>query len=242
MTTLTKFIVGIVISLLFTSCGFGNFDINGIRGNGNIETVDRPIDDNFSEIKVSRGLDIYITQSNDVSLSIEADKNLHEFIITEVEDGILKIYADRNITYSKAQKVMVSIKDINKIKSSSGSDVYSTNIIRANEIQLTSSSGSDIRVEVEANIVECKSSSGSDIRVSGTTNKLIAEASSGSDIKAANLKAKSSNVRASSGSDITVNTSDELYAKASSGADIRYYGNPETVNKNEGVSADIKKQ
>ena len=44
------------------------------------------------------------------------------------------------------------------------------------------------------------------------------------------------------GADITLNTSDELYAKASSGGDIKYYGNPEKITKKDGVSGNIRKQ
>ena len=243
MTTLTKFIIGIIISLMLVSCQFNsNFGFGGVRGNGNVEIADRSISDNFSEIKVSRGLDVYITQSDDVRLSVEADENLHDIIITEVEGDILKIYADENISYSKSRKVMVSIKDIKRISSSSGSDVFSTNIIKANSLELSASSGSDMRIEVDTEVVDCKSSSGSDLRISGTTEKLFADASSGSDIKAGNLKAKNSTVRASSGADITVNTSEELYARASSGADIKYYGNPEKVSKKDGVSGSIRRQ
>ena len=137
---------------------------------------------------------------------------------------------------------MVSFKDVNAITSTSGSDVYSTNTINANHLKLKSTSGSDMKLDVNTSVLECESTSGSDLRLSGKTVKLIAEATSGSDIKASDLKAESSQVKATSGADITVNTSKELTAKASSGGDIKYYGNPEKVEKSDGVSGSIRKQ
>ena len=71
---------------------------------------------------------------------------------------------------------------------------------------------------------------------------LIAEATSGSDIKAADLIAESSHVKATSGADITVNTSKELIAKASSGGDVEYYGNPEKVEKSDNPSGSVKQK
>ena len=71
---------------------------------------------------------------------------------------------------------------------------------------------------------------------------LVANASSGSDIKAGDLKAESSKVQASSGADITVNTAKELRAIASSGGNIKYFGNPDIVNKNDSPSGSIRKQ
>jgi len=109
-------------------------------------------------------------------------------------------------------------------------------------LELSTSSGSDMELDVDAEKVSCDSSSGSDLKLSGKTNKLYAEASSGSDIKAGDLSAVSSEVKASSGADITVNTSNELVAKASSGGDIKYYGNPQKVEKSDGVSGSIRHQ
>lgn len=241
MTTISKFITALIVSLLLVSC---NFDFNGfgVRGNGDVETVERSISDDFSEIKISRGLDVYLTQSDEVSLHVEADENLHDLIVTEVENGVLRITTDENISFSKSKKVMLSFKDVSKITATSGSDVFSTNTIVADNLELSTTSGSDMELDINVQVADCSSTSGSDLRVSGTTNKLYASATSGSDIKAGNLKAKISEARATSGADIVLNTSDELYAKATSGADIKYYGNPEKVTKKDGVSGSVRKQ
>ena len=240
MTTISKFITALIVSLLLVSCNF-DFGGFGVRGNGNVETAERILNEDFTEIRVSRGMDVYLTQSDNVSLTVEADENLHDIIITEVENGILRITTKENISYSKSKKVMLSFKNIKKITATSGSDVYSTNTIVADNLELSTTSGSDMELDVNAQVVDCSSTSGSDLRVSGTTNKLFASATSGSDIKAGDLKAKISEARATSGSDITVNTSQELYAKATSGADIKYYGNPEKITKKDGVSGSVRK-
>jgi len=241
MTTLTKIIVYVLLSLSVFSC---NFDLNfgtGIRGNGNVQSEDRAINASFTAIKASHGLDVYLTQGDKVSLRVQADENLHDLIETVVEDGVLRIYARKNIGFAASKKIMVSFKDISKITSTSGSDVYSTNTITTESLELKTTSGSDMELDVNTSSLDCKSTSGSDLRLSGKTDKLYAEATSGSDIKAGNLKAKSSNVKATSGADITVNTSFELNARATSGGDIKYLGNPEKVSKSDGVSGSIRK-
>lgn len=242
MTTLIKFIVATVLSLMLLSC---NFDMNlnsGVRGNGNVITTDRNISASFTSLKATEGLDVYLTQSNTESISVEADENLHDLILTEVEDGVLRIHTKENIGRASSKRVNVSFKDISSITSTSGSDVYSTNTISAERLDLKSTSGSDMTLDVNTSILNCKSTSGSDLRLSGKTIKLYAEATSGSDIKAADLSAESSEVKATSGADITVNTSKALTARATSGGDIRYYGNPETVDKSDSSSGSIKQQ
>tara|TARA_R110002049_G_scaffold71664_7_gene184492 strand:+ start:1906 stop:2622 length:717 start_codon:yes stop_codon:yes gene_type:complete len=238
MTTLTKIIVATLLSLSLFSC---NFDY-GVKGNGNVTIEDRNVNEPFTTIKATEGLNVYLTQNDTESITVEADENLQELIITEVENGVLKIHTKENIGRSKSKKITVNFKDISSIISTSGSDVFSTNTINADNLELKSTSGSDMKLEVNTSVLNCKATSGSDLKISGKTQNLIAEATSGSDIKAGDLIAESSEVKATSGADITVNTSKKLTAKATSGGDIKYYGNPETVEKNDNVSGSISKR
>ena len=166
----------------------------GVDGNRNVVNADRNISNDFDEIKISQGLDLYITQSNEVSVSIEADENLHELIMTEVENGVLKIYTTENIRRAASKKIMLNIADISAIKATSGSDVYSTNTIEVDDLKLNTTSGADMKLDVNTQTLNCHSTSGSDIKITGTTDVLVASATSGSDIDARNLSSEKSNV------------------------------------------------
>lgn len=242
MTTLVKIIVATLVSLSLVSCNFDLNINNGVRGNGTVTTEQRTINQSFTAIKATEGLDVYLTQSDIESIRVEADENLQDLIITEVVDNVLKIHTKENIAKSKSKKVIVSFKSVTRITATSGSDVYGTNTITVEHLELETTSGSDMTLDVNTSNLICKSTSGSDLKLSGKTIKLTAEATSGSDIKASDLKAESSHVKATSGADITINTSKELTAKATSGGDIKYFGNPEIVNKSDNSAGSIKKQ
>ena len=238
MSTLVRIVITSILSILMLSCNipFGS----GIDGNRNVITQDRTISNDFNSIKVSQGLDLYITQSNDVALSLEADENLHELIVTEVENGVLKIYTTENIRRAASRKINLNVVDLSAIKATSGSDVFSTNTIEVDNLDLHTTSGADIKLDVKTETLNCHSTSGSDIKISGTTILLVAEATSGSDIMASDLKAETSKVKATSGADISVNTSKELTARATSGADVIYSGNPEKVDKSDSSSGSVR--
>ncbi|MBP0905390.1 head GIN domain-containing protein [Mariniflexile gromovii] len=238
MTTLVKIIVATIVSLSLFSCNF-NF---GVKGNGHVTVENRPINIPFTAIKASEGLNVVLTQSDDESIKVEADDNLQDLIITEVIDNVLKIHTKENIGNCISKKVIVNFKDVTSIIATSGSDVKSTNTFTIKDLDLETTSGSDMVLDVNTASLNCKSTSGSDLKLSGKTIKLIAEATSGSAIKAADLTAESSQVKATSGANITVNTSKELTANASSGGDIKYLGNPEIVNKSDSSSGSVKKQ
>jgi len=241
MTTLSKLIIATIIGILMTSCKF-DLSFGQVTGNGNVVEATRDISQDFNEIRVSRGLDVYLTQGDETDILIEADENLHDLITTEISNNVLKISSEENIGSASAKKIYVTFETVSKIVATSGSDVFSKNKIQADKLTLITTSGSDMEVKVNAEDLTLESSSGSDLRVSGTTNMLFAESSSGADIKAGNLEALEAKVSASSGSDVTVNTSKKLIAKASSGGDIKYYGNPEQLETKGGVSGSVRKK
>lgn len=241
MTQLTKFLLGAILSLLVSSCAF---DINfgeGKRGSGNVITEDRNASENFTRISAQEGLDVYVTQGENTSISVEADDNIMELIRTDIDNGKLRIHAEENIGRA-TKKVFVTLPIIEALEASSGADLVTKNEINANELRLKSSSGADLIVKVSAKIVDADSSSGADIKLSGEAKKLIAEASSGSDIRASNFNVEDCDASASSGSDIMVNVTGNLIADASSGGDIRYSGSPKNVSKNKSASGSVSKQ
>jgi hypothetical protein len=240
MTTIIKIIIVALLSLTLFSC---NFDFGpGVQGNGNVQIEERPINAPFSAIHVATGLNVYLAQSDNETITVEADENLQELIVTEVVNNVLKIHSRKNIGPASSKKVLVNFKEISKINASSGSSVQSTNTITSKDLDLSSSSGSTMKISLNSNALSCSSSSGSSLHLTGETDKLIARSASGSSIRAGDLNAVSTNVEASSGSSITINTLKELTANASSGASIRYYGSPEKVNKSNSSGGSVVKK
>ena len=122
-TKTTKLAFVFLMTVVCTSCVIEAF--NGIKGDRNVVTENRKITEDFTAIRTSTGLDVNITQENQNAVTVEADENLQSLIVTEVENGVLKIYSEKNIWSAKSKKVHVSIKKLNSLKASSGSEVRS---------------------------------------------------------------------------------------------------------------------
>lgn len=217
----------------------------GIAAAGNSYKTENRNVSNFNAVKVSTGIDLFITMGTTESVKIVADDDIIDELITEVKDGTLKIYMKQSNNWfnwntgNQTRKAYVTVKELQAIDASSGSDVRSENTLKGEDLKVRSSSGSDIEIDVYYKNVWLDTSSGSDAKISGKTKTFEAEASSGSDIKAQELESKICKVSVSSGSDATVNVTDELYAKASSGADVRYYGNPQVKDIDESSGGDV---
>lgn len=198
----------------------------------------------FSKIKVSSGIDLYLTQGAGEAVKVVADEDLIDRIITEVEGETLHIYIKNktnwNWGWKQERKVYVTFDNLTELNASAGSDVEAEGPVKVKEINISASSGSDVNFDhLTAEKVGLDASSGADINIAGETIYLNAESSSGSDIDCKELISENCRASASSGSDITLYVTKSLSADASSGGDIRYKGNPHERNTDESSGGDV---
>lgn len=232
MIHVVKIIIATVIALLLGSCKFDATDLGkSITGSGNIISKDRNISD-FTKVEVEKGLDCEIVQSTSFRVVVEADDNLQEGIVTQVQNGTLTITSKYNRYKNvKAKTVKVFMPVIDVLETSGGSSLKTIGIIKANDIHLKSGSGSSLDAEIESEKVTLESTSGSDLTVSGKAISLVTLSSSGSSIDAKKLLANDVNSQSSSGSSTDVNPILKLNAQASGGSSIEYFNTPKQISK-----------
>lgn len=231
------------ILIIATLCIAGISCINGqtgktVYGNGNVVTKERAAGD-FSGIKVSSGIDVYLKQGDNMTISVEADENLQEYIITEIRNGVLHVYTDASIRKAEAKKVRVTMKEINTVSTSSAGDIFGETPVKTERLELSASSAGDIKLEVHARAVSIDLSSSGDITLSGEADSLEADLSSAGDLNAYNFTARMADVSASSAGDADICVTGKLKARASSAGDINYKGNPEFVDANSSSAGGI---
>lgn len=231
MTTLIKFTIGVLTSLLVTSCVVnGNF--NQVRGNGNVQTENFNISQDFDGVSAGNGWDVYLEKGSEVSVIVEADENIIEVADIYVKGNTLKIYSEHNIRSATSKKVFVTYTgDLLSISASSGADIVTKEVLKGEDLGLHVSSGGSIKAEAIVRNINTDVSSGGSIRLTGSSEKLNADVSSGGVINAKDLRAKYATANASSGGNIDIRVTDKLRARASSGGGIDYWGNPKEVDK-----------
>ncbi len=236
MKSIIKISALLILFLSTTSCFF-----NGVKGNGNVVAKNRSISSDFVRIKVSSGIDVYLTENGETSLVVEADENLHDLIKTEVKNGTLYIGSKKNIWTARAKKVHVSIEKIVELEVTSGAEVTTENTLHADDLKIIATSGAEFNLHLKVNNLNCESSSGSDVNIDGKANNFNVSSSSGSDIDAYGLETSNCIAKASSGSNIKVNVNKSFDGHASSGGDIHFKGDPEVVNSSDSSGGNIGK-
>lgn len=231
------------MALLFSSCRHSINIGDSIKGNGNITTETRAVSqEDFKSIEVSHGISVIVQQSDNKSITVEADDNLQQHIITRIENGVLRIESDQSYNATETPVVNVKMATISGLDSSSGSEITSSGTLITENINVKSSSGSEINITVEADAIQLESSSGSSIEASGKALKLKTSTSSGSTIDAKNLKTNEIISQAASGSSTSVYPILKLEAKASSGSIISYHKSPKSLIKTENSGGSISEE
>ncbi len=241
MVHIVKIVLAVCVALLFNSCNSLDFG-KSITGSGNVVSKTREVPA-FDKVEVSRGLDCEIIQSDKALVTIEADDNLQDGIVTKVVNGTLQINSlydnYKNVT---SKKIIIQMPVISGLETNSGASLVTKNTLKSNNIVLKSSSGSSLDATVEADKISLESSSGSSLNVNGKSLDAETASSSGSTIDAKDLLANNITSQSSSGSTTIVHPIVSLNADASSGSSIEYVKVPQKISIEKNSGGDVHQE
>ena len=215
----------VLLSSIITSCVWGPT----ITGNGNVAKEQREAG-SFDKISVTRGMNVYLSQGDVEKIIVEADENLLDYIQTDIDNNTLNIKTSANIRRAKSKKVFVTVNDLSNIHTTAGSHLYSDGEISCKDLEISSSAGSNIKLQINAEDIRVSASAGSNITIEGKADDAEIKSTSGSNIKAEELETNDCDARASSGANIWIKVTNGFSGKASSGGNVFYYGNPKRTN------------
>lgn len=208
----------------------------------------------FNGIEVSTGVEVEFSQNPTQNVTVKTEADKQQYVMTEVENGILKIFVRnkgvKNLNF-KELKVVVSNPKLSRLSTKSGASFRAITPINEATLALSSNSGSlvsgtfkistntalevesgsNVKINLETKSIAVEASSGSSLKLSGNASSSVISASSGSSVSAGDFITKSAVIDASSGSSVKINTTESVTASASSAASIQYKGNPSKVTK-----------
>ncbi len=226
MRLIVKILISVFILLSLSSCLFLG---PSVRGDGEVVEQLRDVG-NFSDVKVTSGMNVYFLQGDTTSVVVVADGNLQKLIETKVIGGTLEIRALANIWSASSKKVVITTNNLRGIQGTAGSNIFTSGPVVVDQLSIRASAGSNFRMELQGKNIDVSVSSGANVFLSGNARELIARTSSGANLKAEEFHAEISDIKVSSGANAWVTSMKELTAHASSGGNIFYYGTPFKTN------------
>lgn len=216
----------IILSLVMMAGSLAGMAQKALVNDPNAEQ--RTVNGSFNAIKVSGGIDLYLSQFETESIAVSASEDKYkEHIKTVVENNTLKIYYDGDKLWNsgnKKLKAYVSFKTLERLQASGASDVQVAGTISVPSLALEMSGASDFKGAVKTNELKLELSGASDATVSGVTNSVSIRSSGASDFKGYDLVADVCSAKASGASDIRITVNKELSADASGASDISFKG------------------
>ena len=188
----------------------------------------RILNGSFTAIKVSGGIDLFLSQYETESVAVSASELKYRANIkTAIENGTLKIYYEGDKLWHMGKmklKAYVSFKNLQKLSASGACNVAVTGTITVPALSLDCSGASDFKGMVKVDQLTMELSGASDAKIGGYAATVSIESSGASDVKGYDLVTENCTAKASGASDINITVNQELNVQASGASDIYYKG------------------
>jgi hypothetical protein len=225
------------ISPIVSSC-------NGLpqnsKGDGSTVTETRAIGE-FTGIQAGGAFTIIITQGDSYGLTVEADKDLIQYIETKVVGSTLKINMKNTFNHwpHDGGKMIINVtcKTLKNLDFSGAVDVKTTNQLNVPELGIDVSGAVEADLNMAVQKVDMVLSGACELTLKGTATTMSLDASGASEVDAFGLVCTDVTVFGSGAIEAKVNATGSLKANASGACDIRYKGTPRVDVSTSGASS-----
>jgi hypothetical protein len=185
----------------------------------------------FTGIKVSGGINVYLSQGEDYVMAVSASApQYRDKIKSEIKNGILEIsYGDHFEKHFGDFKlrVYISFKNLESIEGSGACDFILSDTLNASSVLVKLSGACEIKGTVKLTNLELDLSGASTVKIEGITRNLKVSASGASDLKNYGLTVENCIAQLSGASDVRVTVTNSITASASGASTLYYDGDPE---------------
>lgn len=181
-----------LLAFLFIFCVGYSQAQEKIKGNKEVTIEDRQLND-FHSIEIVDDFLVEILYNENQSVAITADSNLHQYISTEVENGVLTLKISENVIRSKSLTATIKVnKNLLEINGYNKAKIESKNMVVIDSLTINAFDNSDFNLKLNSKSVSVNSKKTSSINLNLLSDNLFIRAEESSKIDL-NLNAK--NVR-----------------------------------------------
>jgi hypothetical protein len=214
-------------ALTLTGCWIDDdTDVFGcVNGAGPIvsETLTLP---DFDAIVINMAADVFLTQGDEQSVTVEAKANIIDEIERRVSGGVWEIETDRCVRDADQVTIFITIPNLRMVRVAGSGDVVGETHFTVGDIKLEISGSGDIDLGLTADDVEAKISGSGNIMLDGQADELDITISGSGEVRAFDLPVRECAVVISGSGDAEVTVDELLTIRISGSGDVFYRGNP----------------
>lgn len=194
----------------------------------------------FKELKVYDLIQVKLIQSSENKIEITGKHN--DKVVFVNKNGKLKIRMDIQEAYNGDEtKVILHYTDLEIIDANEGSYVYSNDVIKQFDIELSAQEGSKIDVSFETTFSTIKSYTGGHVKAKGISKTQNVSVSAGGNYEAKNLITETSKVKVKAGGEASIHATEMADVNIMAGGKIFIYGNPKEIKESKAIGGTVKR-
>lgn len=220
---------------------------NPVRGSGDITTRTYDVRD-FNRVTLEGIGDVYITQGNTESLSVETDENIFQYLVIRVRgnDLILGTKPIVNLIPSVSIIFRLTVKDLNGITLAGSGSIYSdplqtsgmqVTVAGSGKIEVKGLSGTDLSVnlpgsgsitikQIAVPTIDTSVNGSGNITLDGQADKQTINVNGSGKYSADDLETTSARITIAGSGHVTLWVKDQLDISVNGSGDVAYYGRP----------------
>jgi len=221
----------LMLALLCFSVSFSQKN-KKIKGNEKITTIARTTSE-YEGISVSGSFDVKLISGTEGNITIKGDENLLEFIITEVKEGKLSVYFEKNkniqYNYNSSIEITIPFEKINYLTFKGSGNLTNNDLIKTENLNFSMSGSGNVTFNSETNSLIITKSGSGNLNARGTTINVDINSAGSGNANVSDLKSENATVSQSGSGSTKVYCSKSLNAQTVGSGNIQYKGNPEKV-------------
>ena len=233
---------------------------NTVNGSGKIVTKSYDVS-GFSRVSLEGFGDVYITQDETESLSVETDDNIFTQLDIRVRGDELALGTKLNASINPTKSIIyhVTVKDLSEITLAGSGNIYieplqtrdmKVMVAGSGDVEINGLDGTDLSIslpgsgnitieEIAVTSVDTSINGSGDINLDGVADKQTISVNGSGKYIAGNLETASADISISGSGDLTVWAKDELVIRVNGSGDVAYYGRP-TVDQSGFGSGNVR--
>jgi len=219
------FVLPILISLTLVGVGVAVFLNSGVVGSGNVVEESFELVD-FEAVEIMGGGNLYVTQGEEFSVEIEAEDNILENLVVEIDGDELEIGPKKGVYLrnTKPINVRVTMPNVNGLTVTGSGKIIGTEKLVGENVKLVITGSGEIELEIDADELNSKIVGSGDITLVGRADNHVSFIAGSGDVKAFDLETETTEIRISGSGDAEVFASETLDVIINGSGDVSYRG------------------
>ncbi len=235
-----KIHLALVVIAGITLAGLSACRFNCVHGSGHMVSEDRKVG-NFSSISVSGNYKVILKQDSSMAIKVTADDNLLKYIKTEIEGDRLRIYSKRNLCNNGQLVINVGVKNLDEVKASGAVEIESDGKVTTQDLHFKLSGATKVTMDLNAGNVTTNGSGVTELNLKGQATSHDIDLSGVGRVYAFDFVVGSCQIQTSGAGHCEVNVLNSLTVHTSGASDVKYKGNPSSVNADKSGASSVEK-